>query len=165
MLRNTIRFLLANSLFVLVGAGAALIWANVDHASYEQLIHQPLIETTHVGVKHELRQRNWVVGSNRGPARALFDENMVIVGNLLFSIRTFLEQIGLFLMVFVCLVPDCGVLGCCFRGGPRGYPPTTPGRPESYQPRSHRVPLDLLFLLTLNRPRTKPQPECALNAI
>jgi NhaA family Na+:H+ antiporter len=50
MVRTAIRFLLENSLFVIVGALIALVWANTNHQTYEQLVHLPLIETTHIGV-------------------------------------------------------------------------------------------------------------------
>ncbi len=36
---DTIGFLLANSLFLIAGTAIALVWANVDYAGYEQLVH------------------------------------------------------------------------------------------------------------------------------
>ncbi len=38
-LNNSIRFLLENSLFLIGGAALALIWANVDQESYENVVH------------------------------------------------------------------------------------------------------------------------------
>lgn len=52
-IRGTIRFLLENSLFLILGAVAGLIWANLDHASYEHFLHLPLLETTHIGYEHD----------------------------------------------------------------------------------------------------------------
>jgi NhaA family Na+:H+ antiporter len=51
-MRNTIRFLLENSLFLILGAVVGLVWANVDHAGYEALLHFPLLENPWVGVEH-----------------------------------------------------------------------------------------------------------------
>lgn len=36
-LNNSIRFLLENSIFLISGAAIALVWANIDHHSYEQI--------------------------------------------------------------------------------------------------------------------------------
>src|SRR5882724_4729667 len=38
--KGYINFLLENSLFLVVGAFAGLVWANVGHASYEKIAHQ-----------------------------------------------------------------------------------------------------------------------------
>ena len=46
---------------------------------------------------------------------------MVIVGKHFFSIKSLLENNHLFLMVFVCFVPDGGLLGCFFRAGAGRY--------------------------------------------
>ena len=48
-MKKTIRFLLENSMFLIIGTVAALIWANVDHVSYEKLVHLKLLEDTIVG--------------------------------------------------------------------------------------------------------------------
>ena len=40
--QGAIKFLLANSLFLIAGTVAALVWANVDNAGYEGLVHAPL---------------------------------------------------------------------------------------------------------------------------
>lgn len=47
-----IKILLENSLFLIFGAIAGLVWANVDHASYENLLHFPLIENPWIGTPH-----------------------------------------------------------------------------------------------------------------
>lgn len=54
-LRNNtvIRFLLENSLFLIFGAVAGLAWANLDHDSYEALLHFPLLENDLIGYAHE----------------------------------------------------------------------------------------------------------------
>ncbi|MEZ4474077.1 MAG: Na+/H+ antiporter NhaA [bacterium] len=46
------RFLLENSLFLVLGATAALIWANVDFESYHRLVHLELFHTDFVGHPH-----------------------------------------------------------------------------------------------------------------
>jgi hypothetical protein len=38
-MRNTVRFLLENSLFLIIGAALGLVWANIDPEGYEQLKH------------------------------------------------------------------------------------------------------------------------------
>ena len=40
--RGPIRWLFENSAFLIAGAIAALVWANVDNASYESFVHSPL---------------------------------------------------------------------------------------------------------------------------
>jgi Na+:H+ antiporter, NhaA family len=52
-MRNTIRFLLENSLFLILGAVAGLVWANFDHAGYESLLHFPVLENPWIGIAHE----------------------------------------------------------------------------------------------------------------
>lgn len=47
------RFLLENSLFLIFGALAGLLWANLDHDSYEALLHFPLLENPYIGYAHE----------------------------------------------------------------------------------------------------------------
>lgn len=51
-MRNTIRFLLENSIFLIIGAIVGLVWANLDPAGYEALLHFPLLENDLVGVAH-----------------------------------------------------------------------------------------------------------------
>ena len=51
-MKNTIRFLLENSLFLIIGAIAGLVWANVDHEGYEALLHLPLLQNDWVGYAH-----------------------------------------------------------------------------------------------------------------
>ena len=48
-LSSTIRFLLDNSVLLFVGAGAGLLWANLDHRSYESLLHLKLLANHYVG--------------------------------------------------------------------------------------------------------------------
>lgn len=43
-MRGAIRFLFENSLFLLVGAIAGLLWANLDHEPYEAFLHLVLLE-------------------------------------------------------------------------------------------------------------------------
>lgn len=43
-MRGAIRFLLENSLFLLVGAVAGLLWANLDHEAYEAFLHLAIVE-------------------------------------------------------------------------------------------------------------------------
>ncbi len=50
-MRRTIRFLLENSLFLILGAVGALIWANVDHESYEHLVHAEIVSNPYIGVE------------------------------------------------------------------------------------------------------------------
>jgi len=52
-MRNTIRFLLENSLFLILGAAVGLLWANLDHHGYESLLHIPILENNWVGYAHE----------------------------------------------------------------------------------------------------------------
>lgn len=47
-----IRFLLENSAFLIVGALVGLAWANLDHDSYEALLHLPIIENAYIGTPH-----------------------------------------------------------------------------------------------------------------
>jgi Na+:H+ antiporter, NhaA family len=47
-----LRFLLENSLFLIFGAAAGLAWANLDHASYEALLHFPLLDNPLIGYAH-----------------------------------------------------------------------------------------------------------------
>ena len=49
---RAIRFLLENSLFLILGAVGGLLWANLDNASYEALKHLPIIENPWVGEAH-----------------------------------------------------------------------------------------------------------------
>ncbi|MCB9553257.1 MAG: Na+/H+ antiporter NhaA [Myxococcales bacterium] len=46
---RAIRFLLENSLFLIFGAIAALIWANVDNASYQHFVELPLAHVDWIG--------------------------------------------------------------------------------------------------------------------
>ncbi len=48
-MKGTIKFLFENSLFLVIGAVAALAWANLDHESYEHLVHFELFENELVG--------------------------------------------------------------------------------------------------------------------
>lgn len=50
--QRAIRFLLENSLFLILGAVAGLLWANVDNASYEALKHLPILENPWFGDAH-----------------------------------------------------------------------------------------------------------------
>ncbi len=47
-----IKFLQENSLFLLIGTALALAWANLDHASYEHVLHYPLLENRFFGYLH-----------------------------------------------------------------------------------------------------------------
>ena len=51
--RGPIKFLLENSLVLIIGAVIALIWANLDHEGYEHLVHMPLFENDILGTLHE----------------------------------------------------------------------------------------------------------------
>ena len=44
MVKSVIRFLFENSIFLIVGAITALLWANSDNESYKHLLHLPLFE-------------------------------------------------------------------------------------------------------------------------
>lgn len=48
-MRGSIRFLLENSLFLVLGAVAALLWANLDPHSYHRLVHLELFTNDWVG--------------------------------------------------------------------------------------------------------------------
>ena len=52
-MRNTIKFLLENSLFLIIGAVVGLLWANFDHEGYEALLHFPILENPWIGVLHD----------------------------------------------------------------------------------------------------------------
>jgi Na+:H+ antiporter, NhaA family len=52
-MRNTIRFLLENSLFLIIGAAVGLTWANVDHAGYEAVLHFPILQNSLIGDPHD----------------------------------------------------------------------------------------------------------------
>lgn len=52
-MKNTIRFLLENSLFLILGSVVGLAWANLDHAGYEALLHLPILQNNWVGYAHE----------------------------------------------------------------------------------------------------------------
>jgi len=51
--RGPIKFLLENSLVLIIGAVVALIWANLDHESYDHLVHLPLFENNFLGTLHD----------------------------------------------------------------------------------------------------------------
>lgn len=51
-MKRTIAFLFENSLFLILGAAAGLIWANVDHPAYEALLHLPIWENDWIGDPH-----------------------------------------------------------------------------------------------------------------
>lgn len=51
-MRGAVRFLLENSLFLVIGAVTALIWANVDLESYEHLVHFELFHSSWIGHPH-----------------------------------------------------------------------------------------------------------------
>jgi len=53
-MRGTIRFLLENSLFLVFGAMAGLLWANLDHDSYKELIHHNLLTNPWFGEEHHV---------------------------------------------------------------------------------------------------------------
>ena len=44
MVKSAINFLFENSIFLIVGAIVALVWANTDNESYKALLHLPLFE-------------------------------------------------------------------------------------------------------------------------
>ncbi|MFT7617470.1 MAG: NhaA family Na+:H+ antiporter [Planctomycetota bacterium] len=48
-MRTKIKFLLDNSMFLIIGTIAALAWANINFDSYDHFLHTPLIEDTIVG--------------------------------------------------------------------------------------------------------------------
>jgi NhaA family Na+:H+ antiporter len=52
-MKNTIRFLLENSLFLIMGAIAGLVWANTDHEGYEALLHLPILQNHWIGYAHD----------------------------------------------------------------------------------------------------------------
>ena len=49
---KAIRFLLANSLFLIIGALAGLLWANIDHHSYHDMLHFELLANDWIGYAH-----------------------------------------------------------------------------------------------------------------
>jgi NhaA family Na+:H+ antiporter len=51
-MRGAVRFLLENSLFLILGAVAALVWANADFESYEHFLHLELFHNQWVGHVH-----------------------------------------------------------------------------------------------------------------
>ena len=44
MVKSAINFLFENSIFLIVGAIVALVWANTDNETYKALLHLPLFE-------------------------------------------------------------------------------------------------------------------------
>ena len=48
-MKRPIKFLLENSLFLVLGAVGGLLWANVDHESYEHFLHVKLLENQWIG--------------------------------------------------------------------------------------------------------------------
>lgn len=48
-----IQYMLRHSLFLVLGAVVALLWANFSPASYAHLVHLPLLENPWVGMAHE----------------------------------------------------------------------------------------------------------------
>lgn len=51
-MRGTMRFILENSLFLIMGAVTALIWANLDMESYEHFVHFELFHSDWIGHPH-----------------------------------------------------------------------------------------------------------------
>lgn len=51
-LRELNQFMLANSIFLLVGTVCALIWANLDNESYKHMLHLPILNNHLVGEIH-----------------------------------------------------------------------------------------------------------------
>jgi NhaA family Na+:H+ antiporter len=47
-----LRFFLENSLFLLTGAVLGLLWANIDHSSYQSLLHTTILENDWLGTLH-----------------------------------------------------------------------------------------------------------------
>ena len=45
-----IRFLLENSIFLIVGAAIGLVWANVDHDVYEFIKKEPIVHINHLSI-------------------------------------------------------------------------------------------------------------------
>ncbi len=53
-MRRKIKFLLDNSMFLIIGTVAALLWANMNEGSYSKFLHTVLVEDTIVGaVMHD----------------------------------------------------------------------------------------------------------------
>lgn len=52
-MRRGIRFLFENSLFLVLGAVAGLLWANLDHPAYEAFLEAPLLQNPWFGVVEE----------------------------------------------------------------------------------------------------------------
>ena len=50
---GVIQFLFDNSLFLIGGALLALVWANVDKASYDSLVHLNVLQTEHRQTEHD----------------------------------------------------------------------------------------------------------------
>jgi NhaA family Na+:H+ antiporter len=50
--KRPIAFLFENSLFLILGAVAGLLWANLDHEGYATLLHLPLWENAWIGELH-----------------------------------------------------------------------------------------------------------------
>lgn len=53
MIGKTTRFLLENSLFLIIGAAIGLAWANLDHEGYEALLHFPIWQNDWIGTPHD----------------------------------------------------------------------------------------------------------------
>ena len=51
MIRRIINFIFDNSVLLIAGAVAALVWDNVDPASYKHAMHLPLLLTSHIGAQ------------------------------------------------------------------------------------------------------------------
>ncbi len=53
MIKRTLNFLLENSAFLIFGALLGLIWANLDHESYEHLLEFPILVNDLIGYPHD----------------------------------------------------------------------------------------------------------------
>lgn len=51
--KNLIDFLLKNSIFLILGALIGLVWANVNHESYEHIKHLTILKNLPIGTLHE----------------------------------------------------------------------------------------------------------------
>ena len=52
-MKRTLQFVFNNSLLLILGAAAAMLWANIDFAGYRGMVAWPLLHGSHFGILHD----------------------------------------------------------------------------------------------------------------
>ena len=55
-MKRVLQFVFNNSLLLILGAAAAMLWANIDFSSYHRIVAWPLLDNPHFGVLHDGRR-------------------------------------------------------------------------------------------------------------